>query len=134
MTTHTGGWIVVTLATGSASHRCEIDGTRVLLTGRQTALPVAPGLHRVTCWYVYYGGALEKLDLMVNVPPGGTVPVFYAMPMHMLGKASLSFHPQPRSWAFSGREVREQLLVLAALVGAVLCCGVGVGVWRYLTG
>ena len=79
-------------------------------------IPVPPGPLRIHCyaqWMRQYGQA----TLDVDVPPGQTVPVFYAAPMHQFTTGAIGHTQQKRPgvavfWAILGVPLLLVLLII----------------------
>ncbi|NYG35757.1 hypothetical protein [Janibacter alkaliphilus] len=132
------GWLVLHVVCWPSSHRAEIDGHEIPVREHAIPVRVPHGTRRVTVWYVVRFGAYGKQTMDVQVPPRGTVPVYYAMPRHILGQSYLALHPVPRSWAISATEVKDQVVgglgCLAVLMVLALCGLGGSAAWDWLQG
>jgi hypothetical protein len=84
-------------------------------------VPVWAGRTRVdvhTQWMRQYGQA----SLEVDVPPGGVVPVFYAVPWHQFTTGSIGHEKQPRKgvWAMVLLLAMVLVVPVLAIVAAAL--------------
>lgn len=117
MNDHSTGTLVLHVNSSSLVRpTCTIDGDAVPLPQAVTAVPVYAGRRRVEFTAVSGFTMLAEAGIVVDIGPGATVDVYYALPRTILSRAAIGFTPQERRWAIDWRGLLWPLGAFAAVL------------------